>query len=364
MKNKVEITLEGTKEQLSKIFSYSEDRYEVKDGQGKECQLTTLSSYIAHYFDQTLQRDHHEGAWSQVLLNKNGEYVLKMYCENADLSPYEQKVPAMLKVAQVGVEIFEKKVVGDLAACPIEFLLPFGLSLANTKSVQLLHYPPLETLVYQDYLYSPTNRRWENLLGFNVKKLTNFSELETIVDIVPLAAPGDDGKDLAKFTSTFTDYIKEMLKVTLTATSKKTQPLVAYGSPVRDWLTGAFGDQITVKLEVLTFLSLKMLDDDSLTPVLCANHPSQYLYMTDQGPSASKTLVMTQDLIAAGWQVKMADNPQLDPQQVLNEVTSYWDNNKSKIQEIITIQDNEYGYDGLQMEVDYNKSQQAVPSMT
>jgi hypothetical protein len=357
IKNKVTIPLDFSKEDLYNIFSFSEERYKVKDSQGKDCQLTTLSSYIAHYFDQTLERDHHKGAWSQVLLNDEGKYFLKMFCDRADLSPYEQIVPQLLTIAKIGVEIFNDKVVGNQVECPIEFLLPFGLSMANTKSVQLLHYPPLETLVYQDYLYSPTNRRWENLLGFNAKHESNFSEYETIIDIVPLAAPGDDGKDLQKYTDLFTDYIKAMLKLKLKSTGNRTQPLVAYGGSVLSWLQGenAYGDQITGDLKVLSLLNLNILDDGSITPVLCANHPSKYLYMTDEEPSESKTTVMTQDLIVAGWQWKMGNNPHLNAKEVLDDVSNYWYNNPDKIKEIEAIQDNEYGYDGMLAEIDYDK---------
>ncbi|MCA0154003.1 hypothetical protein [Winogradskyella vincentii] len=358
-KSKIIIPLDFNKEDLATIFSYSEKRYIVKDGQGKDCQLTTLSSYIAHYFDQTLLRDHHKGAWSQVLLNNKGEYFLKMFCEHADLSPYEKLVPEMLKVAKIGVEIFKKEVVGDQVDCPVEFLLPFGLSMANTKSVQLLHYPPLESLVYLDYLYSPTNRRWENLLGFNAEHQNNFSELETIIDIVPLAAPGDDGKDLETYTHTFTDYIKAMLRIKLSSADNKTQPLVAYGGPVRSWLCGndAYGDQINEDLKVLSLLNLNILEDGSITPVLCANHPSQYLYMTDQGSSQTKIDVMTQDLIVAGWQLEMSNNPHLNAKRVLKEMIKYWNNNLDKVKEIMDIQDKEYGYDGMQTEIDYYASQ-------
>ena len=102
------------------------------------------------------------------------------------------------------------------------------------------------------------------------------------------------------------------------------------------------------------------MDDGSITPVLCANHPSQYLYLTDEPASAYKTKVMTQDLIVAGWQAKMADNPQLDPQQVLNDVTTYWNDNENKIEEIMIIQDNEYGYDGLQMKSGYEQENKKV----
>lgn len=377
MKNLVEIPLEGNKESLSNLFGYSDSRFMEEQTDGTQVCLTTLATYMAQFFDQMLYRDEFYGGWAQVLLNDKGDYILKMYCENQDLEPYEVLVPEMLSVSQVGYEIYKEKVVGEDVECPIVFLLPFGLSAAKTKSVQLLHYPPLESQVYTDYLYSPTNRRWENLLTFNGIEQIKCAELETIVDIVPLAAPGDDGALLGDFTNTFSDYVKQMLQIKMKPLDagngkKVTMPIVAYGGSVQAWLNsdGGYKDQIDEYVTVMTLLSLDINGDGSSTPVLCGNHPSKYLYYTETceeynalNPKdknvpyteekywKTKLGIMSQDLITAGWQVKMSQDPTLDPQAILDELTEYYNTNTELVEKIMVIQDKEYSYDGLTPEV-------------
>jgi hypothetical protein len=335
MKNKVEITLQGTKNELTNLFSYDSDQWS---------ELASLPSYIAHLFNQTLVRDQIYGAWAQVL-EDNGNYVLKMYAPHNDLSAYEDLIPTCIDAAKIGLDIYEqnKEELDKIDNSKVRFLLPFGLSMAKTKSIQLLHYPPLETFVFNDYLYSPTNRRWENLLNNNEIKITNFTELESIIDCVPLAAPGNDGDYLKPYNNIFTDYVKKMLEVKLDMSGPTTQPVVAYGGPVRDWLEQAYPEQITESLDVLTLLNLNFGEGDSKTPVLCANHPSKYLYQTDKPYSKYKEELMTQDLIAAGWQSEMIHNPKQSPQEVLDRLTNYWTDN-SKVIDIMNQEDAAYGY--------------------
>jgi hypothetical protein len=340
MKHTIEITLEGTEQELSALFSYTDEEQATN--------LTTIEAYIAHAFNQSLMRDGFYGCWAQVLQNADEQYVLKMYSPHNDLSAYEKKIPEYLKAGKIALTIYqenEKEIIKE-GKGQMRFLLPFGLSMVNTRSIQLLHFPPLETFVYQDYLYSPTNRRWENLLGCNKLVEANFPELETIVDCVPIAAPGDDSTGIAPFNNTFTPYVKNMLLARLSTFGHVTQPVVAYGGPVRDWLEQTFPDQITEKLEPLSLVELKLLGNEIVTPVLCANHPSMYLYYTDdykKEDAAAKKECMTQDLIAAGWQAKMAYHPHGDPQKVLDHYKDYWTDNP-KVLEIMKQEDEAYGY--------------------
>lgn len=331
----VEIPLDGTDDDLSALFSYSPEL--------QQSNLTTLPDFIAHVFNQTLMRDGYFGAWAQVL-PQDGKYVLKMFSPHHDLRIYALIVPAWMEAGKTGLSIFRDK--GPHDNNQMRFLLPFGLCMSQTRSVQLLHFPPLETFVYLDYLYSPTNRRWENLLGYNDLKAAHFPELETIVDCVPIAAPGDDSKGIEPYNNVFTPYVIAMLKMRLIAAGNSGVPVVAYGGPVRDWLKQAFPDQIPGTLEPLSLIALKLFDNDSTTPVLCANHPSMYLYYTDDNKPEDfekKKTVMTQDLIAAGWQSKMAFNPGSNPQKVLDAMTAYWTNNP-EVLKIMEQEDVQYGY--------------------
>ena len=344
MKKCIEISLDGTEEQLSLLFSYSST--------GQNSQLATLEASISHTFNQTMQRDGFYGSWAQVIKN-NDLYVLKMYSPHHDLSVYKRLIPAYLEAGKIAVSIYNENIneITKTGIDKMRFLLPFGLSMAKTKSVQLLHFPPLETFFYQDYLYSPTNRRWENLLGYNTLTETNYFELETIVDCVPIAAGGDDSADIAPYNEKFIPYVKKMLQSRLKATGNKTQPIVAYGGPVMDFLQKTFSDQIDPqikdgKLEPLSLVQLKLFDSDAITRVLCANHPSKYLYFTDDNKKADfkvKKEIMTQDLIAAGWQIKMAAHPNYSAKRVLQEMKDYW-TNSSKVLKIMKQEDESYGY--------------------
>jgi hypothetical protein len=202
--------------------------------------------------------------------------------------------------------------------------------------------------VYQDYLYSPTNRRWENLLGYNHLIEHNMAELETIIDCVPLAADGGStgSSAIGYFNNTFTPYVEKMLAARLSSLGTVTQPVVAYGGPVRDWLKQAYPDVVTGTLAPLSLIKLSLMSGDVITPVLCANHPSMYLYYSDDNKpedAAAKKLCMTQDLIAAGWQAKMALHPQSDAAKTLQEMTDYWTDNP-RVDKIMEQEDTQYSY--------------------
>jgi hypothetical protein len=341
MQNCVEIPLPGTQADLTDLFSYSKEDQSSK--------LTSLPEFVAHVFNKTLQYDRHCGGWSQVLKQEDGQYMLKMYSPHQDLSPYRDRIPAFMAAGHAGLAIYKslEKEIEEQGKGQIRFLLPAGLSMARTRSVQLLHFPPLETFVYKDYLYSPTNRRWENLLGNNGLADAHLPELETIVDCVPLAAPGDDSAGIAAFNDKFVPYVKDMLRARLTITGNRTQPVVAYGGPVRDFLKLAFPDQIPAPLDVLSLVELRLFDDPAVvTPVLCANHPSMYLYYTDDTnpkDAEAKKNVMTQDLIAAGWQARMAYDPAATAASVLDEMKAHWTDNP-KVLDIIRQEDTAYSY--------------------
>ncbi|HLF63526.1 MAG TPA: hypothetical protein VI603_07230 [Saprospiraceae bacterium] len=340
----VKIPIDGTAKQLSKLFSYGIET--------QKSDLTSLEEYIAHTFNQTLVRDHFYGAWAEVLKDK-GKYILKMYSPHHDLSIYERLIPAYLEAGRVALSLFEdnRKNVRKYGKKQMRFSLPFGLCMAKAKSVQLLHFPPLETFVYQDYLYSPTNRRWENLIAYNEVAAVNFAEMESIVDCVPIAAPGGDSEGISHFNETFTPYVMKMLQARLDPSGKTTQPVVAYGEPVRAWLEKTFSGQIRTqikdgRLQTLSLIELRLFNSGVTTPVLCANHPSKYLYYTDDTDPAhfdEKKDIMTQDLIAAGWQAKMAYQPKGSPHKVLQHLQKHWTNNP-QVLKIITQEDQAYGY--------------------
>ncbi|HSF46154.1 MAG TPA: hypothetical protein VLA58_09080, partial [Chitinophagaceae bacterium] len=270
-------------------------------------------------------------------------YVAKLYSPHHDLGVYQELIPSFLEAGHLGLNIFNN--IQSSINSQMRFLLPWGLSMARTKSIQLLHFPPLETFVYLDYLYSPTNRRWENLLGYNDPEVL-LSEEETIVDCVPVAAPGDDSAGIAPLNNSFAPYVKAMLQARLGHLGHAQTPIVAYGEPVMAWLKANYGDQIAGDLQPLSLVELQLWESGVKHHVLCANHPSKYLYYTDKHDKADfevKKQIMTQDLIAAGWQSKMVKTPGHSPVKLLQELKQYWTDNP-RVPEIMLQEDRAYGY--------------------
>jgi hypothetical protein len=340
-KNSVEIALNGTEAELSDLFSFSSMLIDTK--------LTSLGEFIGHFFNQTLQRDGFTGAWAMCFKEKNSEtYVLKMTSIHHDLSLFEHLVPAFLEAGKVGLQIYnenlnaikeEEKKTNET----MQFLLPWGLSMASARSLQLLHFPPLETFVYLDYLFSPTNRRCEDLLEYNKANKHNFPFMESIVDLVPIAAPGGDSKGIAEFNEKFIPYVKAMISARLEAHWNKNIPIVAYGGPVMDWLQKAFPQEVKKALQPLDLLELPLSPNHPNNPVLCANHPSKYLYYTDKNDPKTKREIMFQDLVAAGWQNSMATDPSQNPHKLLEECKRQWHNNE-KLDAIIHQEDEAFSF--------------------
>lgn len=340
MSNSIEIVLGTDETELKQLFSFTET--ESASGVG-------LTDYIAHTFNQTLQRDMFFGSWADVWHDKEtGEFGLKISSPKDDVSPYSEVIPAFLDAARKALSLFQEnqQAIEEEAkktGMPMDFLIPFGLTMANTRSIQLLHFPPIETFTYLDYLYSPTNRRWENLLIWNDYEGTQNTLVERIIDCVPLAAPGGDSKGVEPFTKTFLPYGKQMLTALLDSSAAATQPVVAYGYPVRQWLEAAFPKEAK-DLGVLSYFTVELFGNGVKTPILCANHPSEYLYFTDKPSSPEKTKIMLDDLIAAGWQKAMASDWSADPKDTLDNVSDYWKANPDKVASIIKQQDTEFGY--------------------
>ena len=234
--------------------------------------------------------------------------------------------------------------------------------MANTKSVQLLHYPPTVTLDYMDYLYSATNRRWESLLILNDYPGAEHALCETITDLIPIAAPGGDSgqKVISKFTTDFVPYDQAMLAARIW---DERMPVVAYGGPVRDWISQTYGlpmkkdekGQSCSAIEVNEIVELPIIEGKDKVKVLCANHPSEYLYLTKTAPKsgrereeflANRRKVMTQDLISAGWQARTSQDWDLPKDKALEESTRYWKEGEGaeRLQDVIDSQDAEFGY--------------------
>ncbi len=348
MTNSVDITL-GMAPEVYQLFSYANP-------------ALALTDVISHTFNQSLQRDMYFGSWADAYIHDNGEYRVKLTSPTHDLTPYKKLVKNYLAAGRLALDAFNTKVT---RANGFQFLLPFGLAMANVRSVQLFHFPPNETFYYSDYLYSPTNRRWECLLAQNGFDGRDNTLVERIIDVVPIAAAGGAMKQIAPYNFDFLAYGKKQLKTFLAGEDGVTAPIVGYGGPVRDWLWKVYKKQITAQLgntgsdnplKVLSLIELEIVKG-AKTPVLCANHPSMYLYDTDipvDEADQSKTsssgddypaplTVMREDLIAAGWQAAMSKKWSTDGKRALSRMRKRWADD-DKVKAIMVEQNTEFGF--------------------
>ena len=346
--NSVDIHL-GSAPEVYQLFSYANP-------------ALALTDVISHGFNQSLERDMFFGSWADAYIHDNGEYRVKLTSPTHDLTPYVQRVADYLAAGRLAMDAFNTKV---LRSNGFQFLLPFGLAMANVRSVQLFHFPPNETFYYLDYLYSPTNRRWECLLAQNGFDGRNNSVVERIIDVVPIAAAGGAMKQIEPYNLAFMPYGQAQLRTFLAAAGAVTQPVVGYGGPVRDWLWTAYKDQIEAQLgetcadnplRVLSVIELEIVHG-AKTPVLCANHPSMYLYDTNDPVATAATpakassgddypdalTVMRQDLIAAGWQAIMSASYDADPNATLTAMKTRWSSD-DEVKQIMREQNTEFGY--------------------
>ena len=360
----------GTAGDLNDLFQWSPTVEQTPNDFG------VLSDAIEHAFNQTLLRDLMYGSWASVYPDDGDWNVdqivsMRITSPSANVSAYAEIIPNFLKAMATGLKIYDNKKVQDTLAATKKkllkenpgvdpsdlnafFLPPFGLAMQASDGVQLLHYPPAETLTYMDYLYSPTNRRWENLLYWSDWPGAKNTLLETITDIGPIAADGGSlGGDLIEpVLDDFQPYAIEMLSAVLrtSQSGKTTAPIVAYGGPVGQWLAKYFPDQIKEQgvkvdsygdLEVCQAFHLHLSGPKGpKTPVMSANHPISFNYYDSdyltavQGEGDQTVaevdydyfITLQQDLVAAGWQAEMCasweDDP--DPAAVLSQMTSKW----------------------------------------
>lgn len=316
-----------------------------------------LTDVLSHAFNQTLQRDMFFGSWADAYFHEaDGLYHVKLTSPDQDLSRYKVTIPGMLKAAKIAQDIFNS---GQMTTTDLRFYLPFGLAMSAYKSVQMLHFPPIEAQNFDDYLYNPTCRRWELLLlhnGFDGKQNTL---MERLLDLVPIAAPGGDSKDIDNYNLSFSLYVSTLLEMFLGANATKTltAPMVVGGAPAIDFIRERYADygpdwkpMTLVELKVVRNWEVNDKDSDDYyktTNLLCTNHPSTYLFelgdTSDPNHEADAMNVMRQDLICAGWQAEMAENWEADPKAVLEKMKKRWKSDK-KVKQIMADSQPEWSF--------------------
>jgi len=310
----------GSTERVTRLFAYPNN-----------CNVIcfrnwTLEQTVEHYLTQSVQRDGYSAA--KVLVKTDND---QLYAEISGVPDgYDKPLAALLDAGDLAYTGASKLNADGKWAFNWYLFLPLGMALENRKSVELLHFPPDYSLTQaQDYLESATTDRWATLLTDNGIAANQTPGYQTIIDIAPIAAPSNAGKDLEGVYDYFKDYQTTMVKEVSQNAKGAALPMVAFGAPVRNWIKQQYG----VTVDVLGLATISPSDGVKV-PVLGSNHPSYIWYAADPasytGPDAQAKAdaaglkVMGQDLSAACWQAGMGSKPGSDPSAQLKSCTQTW----------------------------------------
>ncbi len=224
-----------------------------------------------------------------------------------------------------------------------KFLLPLGLPLECGSAVEVMDFPPLSLIKKQDYLNSKTTKRWWELLQLNGVSPRELARYSCIVDIVPVAAPANDGKALDSsgiYESPFDDYSLGLLELfSDISNANQRRPLIALGLPIRKWIQRLWGQAYGI-LDVGT---LKLQSGEE-APVIASNHPSFFFYAAsayngepdaDARNLAAGLAVMKQDIVAAAWHAELGANPGTDPSHALASSKARWAGREPELVELV-----------------------------
>jgi len=310
----------GSTERVTRLFAYPNN-----------CNVIcfrnwTLEQTVEHYLTQSLQRDGYNDA-KVLVKTDNGQ----LYAEITGVpKSYEKPLTALLDAGDLAYSGANKLNADGKWAYNWYLFLPLGMALEHRRSVELLHFPPDYSLTQaQDYLRSATTDRWASLLTQNGIPAEQTPAFQTIIDIAPIAAPSNAGKDLEGVYDYFKDYQSAMVKnISLTA-SGEPLPMVAFGTPVRNWIKQQYGPTVNV----LSLVNISP-SEGTKVPVLGSNHPSYIWYAADPANYTGKDAqakadtaglkVMGQDLSVACWQAAMGRDPESNADIELKSCTQTW----------------------------------------
>jgi hypothetical protein len=321
MSNEVRVQL-GPVAIVRNLFSYPNNCHTI-------CFLDqSLEETVTTYLLASMKRDGFTDSIVKVETATGNVFAL---ISGSAAQSYADMLPKYLAVGQLGLDGSRALLSQNKWRYNWRFFLPHGVSMARHLSVQLLHFPPDYVLERdQDYLLAHTTLRWAELLVENGADPATTAQYQNIIDIAPIAAPSNDGKNLDGIYGEYTPYINGLLNLWCPASDGGFRPLVAFGGPVRSWLK----EQYNLDLSVLELSRLE-LSAALKIPVLAANHPS-FIYNAvkrlEDDPTtpidervAIGMRVMQQDLIVAMWQVEMSREPTADPTATLSRCKLRWE---------------------------------------
>jgi len=272
------------------------------------CADSLLEKTIEHYINQSVDRDNITG-------------TVDVHPPATGGAVFRADYPVAL--GEFGVERYQKfknlaelAIDGHAAAVAAgewddswRLFLQHGFPMINHSAVHLLHFPPDTVLETQDYFGAATVRRWGSILQENGAPSGDVELFQPVVDIAPVATEASAGHTLDDVYTFFNDYTYAMLDFYTSLPDNKIRPIVGGGYPVRRWLSE---ETSTPFIRVLDQAMLE-LESGVTVPVIGANHPSFIWYASRQhrtsDPERAFSIdmrVMTQDLVAACWQVEMS----------------------------------------------------------
>lgn len=308
----------GSPERVARLFAYPNN-----------CNVIcfrnwSLEQTVEHYLSQSARRDGYPAAKVKVSRDDH-----QLFAHISDVpSSYEKPLKALLDAGDLAFKGAHRLNRDGKWAYNWNLFLPLGMALENRRSIELLHFPPDYSLTEaQDYLSSATSERWATLLTRNGIPREQTPAYQTIIDIVPIAAPASTGKHLEGAYGYFQDYQRQMVQSLTRKSGGQTLPMVAFGAPARNWIRQQYGPT----LKVLGIAGITPSPGQHVT-VLGANHPSYIWYAADRtnykGDQDKADLaglkVMGQDLSAACWQAGMGRNHEADPKATLDVCTRKW----------------------------------------
>lgn len=308
----------GSTERVSRLFAYPNNCSVI-------CYRDwTLEQTVQHYLEQSLVRDGYAAA--KVEVKRSGDQVYARF--DGVPAGYGRPLSRLLAAGDLAYQGASALNADGKWQYSWYFFLPLGMALENRRSVELLHFPPDYSLTQaQDYLESKTTDRWAALLTVNGVAPADTPAFQTIIDIAPVAAPANAGSTLEGVYDYFGDYQQRMVAELSAGSGSGSLPMVAFGSPVRNWVKQRYG----VSLAVLGLGQISPAPGQTVA-VLGANHPSYIWYAADpsnyggdqQKADAAGLKVMGQDVSAACWQAGMGRSPGAEPTQTLNACTQKW----------------------------------------
>ncbi|MDD2700594.1 MAG: hypothetical protein PHH36_05085 [Sideroxydans sp.] len=329
---KATITI-GPRAQAATLFAYPNDGHEAQ----------SLEETIKHYMSDSLAREA-VGSFAATVQIKSETVTLEIEHTDAEIiSAISERYQHFFQLGVTGHEAAQEFQKTGKWSETWKFLLPLGLPLEYARAVEIMDFPPLSLIKKQDYLNSKTTNRWWELLALNGVPKGELARYSCIVDIVPVAAPANDGKNLDQsgiYEGPFDSYSIPLLELfSDQSESSDRRPLIALGLPIRKWIARLWG----TNLNILDVATIKIAGAES-TSVIASNHPSFFFYAAsaykgtpdaDSKNLAAGLAVMKQDIVAAAWHAEVGRNPQADPTITLAQSRNKWANREAELLELV-----------------------------